>query len=260
MVSGPQKSAIIMAPNKSVTLIKDHRLNYPAICREVYIPDSHVRPEFAEMFARSGCQWASSLATSDLVVFTGGPDVNPKLYGEKLHKKTHFDIKRDDRDMQLYADALKLGVPMIGICRGAQFLWVMNGGGLYQDVDGHVGKHPIRDAIAHETIDNVSSTHHQMCRDDINNSNILAVAWEASKRWRNPKECDVHVGQDIEAWWIANTCCIGFQGHPEFANYSKYTQWVLEQIDHYICSNPRVRSDGQHYRHEKIIEIVEEKK
>lgn len=55
----------------------------------------------------------------DLVVFTGGTDVNPELYEEKRIRTTgRPDTKRDKFEEQVFAQAKFLNIPMFGICRG----------------------------------------------------------------------------------------------------------------------------------------------
>lgn len=75
------------------------------------------------------------LEKADLVIFTGGADVHPIFYSkEKPVDTISHDLKRDEREVLIYNNALQMKIPMLGICRGAQFLTVMNGGKLIQDV------------------------------------------------------------------------------------------------------------------------------
>lgn len=94
---------------------------------------------------------------ADLVVFTGGEDVCPDLYGCKTNKYTSCNRFRDDREVAAFERAMKLGKKMIGICRGAQLLCVLAGGTLVQDQ-----QHP----TLHKMLTNqgsiwVTSLHHQ---------------------------------------------------------------------------------------------------
>jgi putative glutamine amidotransferase len=71
------------------------------------------------------------VAESSLVVFTGGTDINPRLYGERPHSHTEQpDDKRDTEEKEIFEKALSMDLPMVGICRGAQFLCAMAGGRL----------------------------------------------------------------------------------------------------------------------------------
>jgi putative glutamine amidotransferase len=76
----------------------------------------------------------------DGLVITGGKDVDPTRYGQARHPQT--DEPRHDRDaweFALLAGALKRGMPVLGICRGAQVLNVALGGTLHQHLPDVVG-------------------------------------------------------------------------------------------------------------------------
>jgi putative glutamine amidotransferase len=72
----------------------------------------------------------------DGVIFSGGADVSPLAYGEEpLHEDWHGDAIRDSYEFRLIQAARTLGLPMLGICRGAQVMNVALGGTLYQDIN-----------------------------------------------------------------------------------------------------------------------------
>jgi gamma-glutamyl-gamma-aminobutyrate hydrolase PuuD len=107
---------------------------------------------------------ASEKRDYDFVVFTGGADIDPSLYGQENKGLSYPSPERDARDLavfNLYKDAPT--TQFIGICRGAQFLTAVHGGFLLQHVNGHAGNiiHPVY------TDDNqvkmVNSEHHQVC-------------------------------------------------------------------------------------------------
>ena len=72
----------------------------------------------------------------DLVVFTGGEDLNPELYGEKVNGAVGINNKRDSHEVEKYILARAAGLPIVGICRGGQFVHVMNKGKLIQHMPG----------------------------------------------------------------------------------------------------------------------------
>lgn len=75
------------------------------------------------------------LSLCDGVLFTGGQDVSPALYGEKPRQACgEICEKRDAFEQRLFAQALEQGKPMLGICRGIQFFNACLGGTLYQDL------------------------------------------------------------------------------------------------------------------------------
>jgi anthranilate/para-aminobenzoate synthase component II len=104
-------------------------------------------------------QVVANMWDSDLVVFTGGEDVSPSLYGDAVHPETQCNLRRDLAEFQEFREARKLGKHMVGICRGAQFLCAMAGGRLVQHQLNPRGVHPMT-TFDGETI-HVTSTHHQ---------------------------------------------------------------------------------------------------
>ena len=71
----------------------------------------------------------------DGFLFTGGQDVSPRLYGEEpMEQLVSTCEKRDAAEAILLKAALAADKPVLGVCRGLQFINVMLGGSLYQDL------------------------------------------------------------------------------------------------------------------------------
>lgn len=71
----------------------------------------------------------------DGFVFTGGADIDPKLYGHTEIKECgEINEKRDTVEMALLSRLIRLDKPILGICRGMQMINVASGGTLYQDL------------------------------------------------------------------------------------------------------------------------------
>jgi gamma-glutamyl-gamma-aminobutyrate hydrolase PuuD len=261
MTAPKPEPEVVAAQPRPIIKFRDHILDYPELYLDVYIGEREDEAQFATMFARSWCTRVDEPDKADLVVFTGGADVNPNLYGVKeVHGMTKFDKLRDDRDMVLYADCYLAGIPMLGICRGAQFLHVMNGGKLFQHTDSHVGDHSMLDPKTGVVIAKVSSTHHQMCIQN-NRMEVLGTApGKSVNRWTHPGVRDTGECNDIEAFYYADTACIGFQGHPEFQNYGTYTVWCLKKIQEIFQGDPHITSDNdsKKYRIKKELLIERE--
>ena len=69
------------------------------------------------------------------LLFTGGNDLQPSLYGEEtLPECGETDPDRDGLEMRLMKAWLPTRKPVLGICRGLQSLNVGLGGSLYQDL------------------------------------------------------------------------------------------------------------------------------
>lgn len=81
-------------------------------------------------------QALSQLAdTCDGFLFTGGQDVNPALYGARREEVCgELSPRRDAMEARLLALARAQDKPVLGICRGLQFLNAALGGTLWQDL------------------------------------------------------------------------------------------------------------------------------
>jgi putative glutamine amidotransferase len=79
-----------------------------------------------------------TLDALDGIVFTGGSDLDPELYGEEAHAETLGIVRmRDEAELALLRAALERDMPVLGICRGIQVLNVGMGGDLDQHLEGH---------------------------------------------------------------------------------------------------------------------------
>lgn len=234
--------------NFRVTLMKETNLILPELWMEVYVAshgDTAEDRAFANMFVRSKCTRSTTPDAADLVVFVGGDDVNPIYYNEDRHPKTFFDSKRDEADLAVYEFCLKEGIPMFGVCRGAQFLHVMNGGKLYQHVDNHTGDHNMWDIQNKRMVNRVSSVHHQMCIENVaGGMEVIGTSGKASERWKNPNSKVCGSQMDVEAYFYRDTHCFGVQGHPEYAGYHEFMQWTLEKINELIVCSPDTEARG----------------
>ena len=219
-----------------VTLHADKPMDYPQLYHDIYVAgDAYDQKMFAEMFVRAKCKRADTPEKADIVIFTGGADVNPILYGEVPHPSVSYDAKRDEEDIKLFEYCFNAGVPMVGICRGAQFINVMMGGKLIQHLDNHQRVHRLWDVKNKKLIVNASSVHHQaVLPNKAAGMEILADAMMSKERWFNDKDHEKGFGTDIEAYWMRDICALGFQGHPEYRGYEEFTKWCLTQIDEYI--------------------------
>lgn len=164
---------------------------------------------------------ANTILAADMILYTGGADVSPSLYGETILNLSYTDFDRDRRDKDCFDVARKSGKFQVGICRGSQFLNVMNGGTLWQDVTNHTGcQHIVQDVLTQKSFV-VSSTHHQQSiLNPDGNSGVKLLAWaeEADRKisakggWR---KASGRPSLDVEAFWYPKNRCLGVQWHPE---------------------------------------------
>jgi putative glutamine amidotransferase len=163
------------------------------------------------------------LARLDGLIFSGGPDVNPRLFGEEpLPGLGTVDDARDRWELTAIKVALRMDLPLLGICRGIQVLNVAMGGSLYQDVSTDPGTEiqhsqtEARDQATHKvTVTSgsrlakvlgaddveVNSFHHQVVKTLA--PGLKAVAWA-------PDQLIEGVEADDDSRFV-----LGVQWHPE---------------------------------------------
>ena len=73
------------------------------------------------------------------LLLTGGPDIDPLIYGEPLDSEAGAELSRaqDTLELELLGYALEHDMPVLAICRGMQLLNVAFGGKLLQHIPGH---------------------------------------------------------------------------------------------------------------------------
>ncbi|MNQ59725.1 putative glutamine amidotransferase [compost metagenome] len=188
------------------------------------------------LFTSMGHELVTDVASSDLVVFTGGADVTPHLYRAKAHKETGNDPRRDAAEQMIFDDALERGIPMVGICRGGQFLNVMSGGEMYQHVEKHCGPHEITDLHTGETV-LVSSTHHQMMKPSKKGLLVASSTLGGSREWYDHEIFHKDVSkEDIEVVYYPHTKSLCFQPHPEFAgeHYNPMKEYFKGLMERFV--------------------------
>jgi putative glutamine amidotransferase len=74
------------------------------------------------------------------LIFSGGADLDPELYGSEAHAETDLPRRRRDQaELRLLEGALERDMPVLAICRGSQLLNVARGGDLIQHLPEIVG-------------------------------------------------------------------------------------------------------------------------
>ena len=126
----------------------------------------------------------------DGVVLSGGPDLDPCLYGQEEGPNLGpIDIGLDRFELGFVRRALERDLPILAICRGAELLTVARGGTLIQHVEGHrqqeEGRIPTQDVRVErgsrlgEILGTgevaVNTFHHQAV--DALGGGVRAVAW-----------------------------------------------------------------------------------
>ena len=158
------------------------------------------------------------------ILFTGGHDVNPRIYGKEQSEKCgKICPTRDTMESILLKKCLEDNKPFLGICRGIQFINAYLGGTLFQDIpteyESNVEHHMIApyDRQIHEVEviagtrlakiigagkHGVNSYHHQAIKEISDELNIMAKSSDGL----------------IEAVEVKDKkFAIGVQWHPELS-------------------------------------------
>jgi len=103
-----------------------------------------------------------TLDALDGLVLSGGPDLDPGLYGAEPHPQTR-DVRpeRDRAEIALLRAALERDLPVLAVCRGSQVLNVALGGDLEQhvpDVVGHDGHKELPGTFSEHRVEIVPGT------------------------------------------------------------------------------------------------------
>jgi hypothetical protein len=110
-----------------------------------------------------------TLKGADLIIFSGGEDINPGIYGERNTYSYGYSASRDDIETRVFQIAKQNRIKMLGVCRGHQLINALQGGTLYQDLYFDIGKphgggHPLElvssTGLANLFKDGVNSIHH----------------------------------------------------------------------------------------------------
>lgn len=203
--------------------------------KRVYI--EHASGAYNSLFQSLGFEVCHDVGSADLVCFTGGADVTPDMYGDKKHPHTGNDVYRDEKEKRLFQHCLDASLPMVGICRGGQFLNVMSGGRMFQHVSGHCNSHEIVDLITGETV-YVSSTHHQMIMPS-EEAIIIATSINinSERQWYDNQIFRKDVSNEgIEVVFYPHTRSLCFQPHPEFnaPEYEGMKRYFASLFDRYL--------------------------
>jgi gamma-glutamyl-gamma-aminobutyrate hydrolase PuuD len=166
---------------------------------KVFLEDND--PLIANMFVEEGYEIVKEQLDADIVCFGGGADVTPELYGE-INTHSYNNLMRDLKCVRIYNLSQLLGQICVGICRGGQFLHVMNGFKLYQHIEGHINTtHTVTNQDRRDQFV-VTSDHHQaMSLEGSISAELLSEDDIA--------ECIIHVKER----GMASIC---YQPHPEW--------------------------------------------
>lgn len=162
------------------------------------------------------------LEKNQFLILWGGEDIGTKLYNEHpiTPGEPYEPTIRDVFELALIDKAIKLQIPIIGICRGAQLLCVHQGGKLIQHVQGHTyTSHKLYLPKENKVI-HTNSWHHQAMQ-PTDDAEILAISSQKTNTGytKNGQYIEFDTFPEIVKW--PKIKALGIQGHPEFYDAPK---------------------------------------
>lgn len=177
------------------------------------------------------------VSDAQLVVFTGGEDVDPSLYGCDKHPSTFSNLNRDLYEQDIFKQVNPEKQVCLGICRGSQFLCVMNGGKLVQDVTNHAlgTTHAITNG---NLIYQITSTHHQMQYPfdlKVFDYDLLYLSYNIGSYYYEGDKIDPYKIEGKEPEIVLYhkqgfPKCLAVQGHPEMIPNSQVAKMINNLI------------------------------
>lgn len=136
----------------------------------------------------------------DLVVLSGGNNVNPKLYNSKIDLDDVY-FQRDNLESKLIDHALKREIPILGICRGFHYINVFFDGSLAHNIQHH------------------TNTSHLLQSDNILLKNKPSNSFHNHGIYINNLSKHFEIlaksGDLVEAYQCKSKHILGLQWHPE---------------------------------------------
>jgi putative glutamine amidotransferase len=131
--------------------------------------------------------------------------------------------------------ALMNNKPLIGICRGAQFINAISGGSMYQHVDNHQRHHELVDLQSGQKY-MVNSIHHQMMIPHESAEVVAVAAGPVAMHFHymegSEEKMKVNTGDEpeVEALFYRDTKALCFQAHPEYAQLNSPTRLYFYEL------------------------------
>lgn len=185
----------------------------------------------------------------DCVLFHGGADIWPGLYGETpiFDCSTKNLLIRDAAERRIMEECLERNIPMLGICRGAQHLCAFAGGTLFQHVDGHQGVNHGLQTSTGEEFDYVPADHHQIMRPSCDNRCVWTpLAWTKVRQNRiilcgkeAPPADDWEESWELEVVYFNAIRGLAIQPHPEWDTTDRarpFNEYIDKLVDEYILA------------------------
>ncbi len=168
------------------------------------------------------------LNTNGMLILWGGEDISPSIYNQDVvHARAPATpSRRDQLEINMFNAAVKLDIPIIGVCRGAQLACALSGGTLYQHIQGgHHGDHEVDTWDGHTM--HTSSCHHQAL--NLTKVPHELLAWDKNRTTKVYTDTEVKSVVIPEVAILTETKTLAIQGHPEWMHRKDaFVKWCSQ--------------------------------
>lgn len=169
----------------------------------------------------------------DGLLLSGGEDISPNFYSQEPGLRTGpSSLERDEFEIELIDLAIQNGLPILGICRGAQIMNVYMGGSLIQNIDEpksltHMSLDRDRSERSHTVVFQQGSVLHSLYgkSETVNSFHHQAIDTLGSELVATGRSDD----GVIEAIEYVNHTAIAVQWHPEVFVKDPIFLWLTKQ-------------------------------
>lgn len=186
----------------------------------------------------------------DLIIFSGGEDIDSRIYGESITYTRGINRKRDEIELEILAKALALDVKVFGVCRGHQLINAKLGGRLIQDL--FMGQKP---SLHHSSPHSLSKVHPDVFLKDINTVNSLhhQGVIQAGKHLQvtstHRKIIESTIGKNVYTVQFHPEFMLGVKEIREFFNYFRaYVESNIKKKDFTKVDFNNAPSIKSHYK------------
>ena len=178
-----------------------------------------------------------TLDVLDGIIFSGGADVDPSIYGAEPHPETDSpQAHRDAGELALLRAALERDLPTLAICRGFQLLNVVRGGDLVQHLPEEVGHQ------AHKEVPGEFSEHPVEVREGTRLASLIGARSDVTSHHH---QAVGRIGDGlVETAWAADGTLegledpsrrftVGVQWHPEAGEDAALFEALVEEARAY---------------------------
>jgi putative glutamine amidotransferase len=175
------------------------------------------------------------------LIISGGDDINPVHYGEAENERSRYDPERDALELEILAQYIDSGIPILGICRGAQLLNIVAHGSLHHDIRPDRIKTPNKyTALPVKQVNVTPDSQLGHCLTE-KKFNVNSLHNQAVKRLGDDLVVTARDADGfIQAIEHKSRFVVGVQWHPEYLPYLAAHRHVFrcfaQAVDRYLAS------------------------